>query len=187
MEPRRALLIAAWVLSTAFMMAVTYRAVSLVGGSVTDQPTAASFTNQAAATSSSTAPTSLPPVTDPEFVSGATTGATSPPPTSAVAPTTTSPRPTTATSAPDPPTSTTNGNATTGPFTFLSQGGSVTVFCRGDDVVFNAAVPAAGYAAEIKSVGPDQVEVFFESDTTSWEIEVECKDGQAVDEIKRSD
>lgn len=183
MEPRRALLIAAWVLSTAFMMAVTYRAVSLVGGSVTDQPIAASFTNQAASTSSSMAAPSLPPVTDPEFVSGGTTGATSTAPTTL--PTTTSPGATTATTVPDAPTSSTT--ATTGPFTSLSQGGSVTVFCRGDDVIFNAAVPAAGYAAEIKSVGPDQVEVGFESNTTTWEIEVECDDGQADEEIKRSD
>ncbi|MDH3306497.1 MAG: hypothetical protein OEO77_03105 [Acidimicrobiia bacterium] len=184
MEPRRALLIAAWLMATSLMMFVTYRAVSLVGDAVTDQPTAATFLTSSTTLAETTTPE--PANTTPSTLADPTDD--SPPgsfaPPSSSTSSTTAPRTSTTVAG---PTSTTRATPTTGPFTIPSSGGSVTVLCHGDSISFSGAVPAAGYAAEVESTGPGRVEVEFDSPNLKWEVRVECSGGVPEEEIKQSD
>jgi hypothetical protein len=62
--------------------------------------------------------------------------------------------------------------------TIETGGGVVVVSYRPGEVVLSSAVPAAGYATEIKKSGPPEVEVEFESVSAKYEVKAKWSNGQ---------
>ncbi len=111
---------------------------------------------------------------------------TSPPETAAPTTNTPPPSPPTTTPQTTPPATTVPGDGEiveTGPFSFTSAGGVVTVTCVVDKVRFGAASPSGGATVMVVDRGPQKVEVHFAISSQQWETKVECEDGAATAEF----
>lgn len=124
-----------------------------------------------------TPPATSPPATAPP--TGTTPPATSPP-TTAPAPPPTTPPPTTTVPNDDDGS---DDPMVTGPFTFLSEGGSVTVTCIEDRVRFGGASPSGGASINVLERGPQEVVVRFASGNAVWTTVVRCDGGEAFAEF----
>jgi hypothetical protein len=65
-----------------------------------------------------------------------------------------------------------------------SAGGSVRVSVDGSRVSLVAAVPAPGYAVDVRRAGPDEVEVRFESDDSESRVRIGFHDGRLRQEVE---
>jgi hypothetical protein len=91
----------------------------------------------------------------------------------------------TSTSTSIPTTTTASGDdGATTTRTLHGNGGSVTVRQAANSVVLVVATPAAGFAADVRSTGPDKVEVRFSSSRAETRIEIERKDGQSRERVE---
>lgn len=195
-------LIAAWVLATAVAVTLAYQAVGLVQTQVTEQaPVLAAVEETPSTIKAGDLPSVPPTVTVPEDVedridapptsqSGDTVGETTGDSTSI--PATTMPTPSTSSTVPagSPTTST----PTTVPdqqadFIILSDGGTVTVTCSGDVIGFQSSLASPGFQTDIRSEGPQQVDVRFKDvdKDHSFEIKATCDDGEVRPEVHEDD
>jgi hypothetical protein len=62
--------------------------------------------------------------------------------------------------------------------TIETPGGSVVVSYRPGEVVYNSAVPVAGFSVELKKEGPPVVEVEFESESARYEVTAQWANGR---------
>ncbi len=74
-----------------------------------------------------------------------------------------------------------------GSATVPSAGGTVTVTHSGGDVFLAGATPAVGFTAEVKSEGPQEVRVEFDSEDLEVEVRIRWHDGELVTEITTND
>lgn len=150
----------AWVLVAALATTLTWQIVSAADAQVSDRPPLQVAAPLAAPTTSSTA----------------------------LATSTTNEPGTTVTSIPDGSSTSTSTDSLTGstppateaPWaseTIPTEGGVVVVRYRTGEVILSSASPAAGFAAEIKSEGPPEVEVEFDSDSAEYRVKVEWSGG----------
>lgn len=173
MKKRRIGLLAAWVAATAMATILASQAVALVRDQVTDRPSRVATTLALETTSS----TAVPPTTADGFALPSTTttrvGTTS----TAASATTSSTQPAVATTTTPPTTSTTTG--ANQEETFYLTGGWATTRCAGNDVALTTYAPNPGYKVEIKSTGPERVEITFEAsgDDHESQLEVRCQSG----------
>ncbi len=86
---------------------------------------------------------------------------------------------TTTTTTPDDDDDSDGSEKVTGPFSFGSPGGVVTVSCQGDDVSFGGATPSSGASVQVKNRGPSKVVVEFTKGENEWTTEVTCDNGKA--------
>ena len=174
-------LLAAWLLATALAVGVASQAVGLVAdravGIPAQIPVAAS--GQSALGPLTTTPTDPLP---------APTTSTTAPPTSS--PTTTATGGTTTTSVAAATTTTTIVmTTTTNPppldsRTFFLEGGQVSAVCTGaQTVAYLGGFPQLGWSLELKSSGPQEVKVDFESGEEEIEIKIACHNGQLHEEV----
>src|SRR3954454_8494408 len=199
-----------WVAATCLAVFVALQAVGAIGDQVTDtanasgrQPGTAAISSPSS-TTASTAVTTSPaaPVpaaaADPGAPSGAATGtpaaAGGGSTDAASAPATEAPVP-----GADPPAAPeqqqeqeqqeSQGSSSTpvpepetpGPITSYSlQGGSIGVRCTGSAIKLVYSSPAQGFAADVNSDGPGDVDVRFESDQHESRIKVQCSSGAPV-------
>lgn len=176
-------LIAAWVGATALAVVVAAAAVGSVREGVTDQPQAAAPVVRNTLADLGLTTTSEPSTTT--TVPGTTTTSEAPPSTTtttvASSSTTTTTRPpastTTTTKAPDvqvlPP--------------YATAGGTVTISVAEPSVWLVAAVPNAGYRADVEKAGPNVVEVEFESEGTEIKFRARWDHGELLVEIESDD
>jgi len=190
MTSKRLGYIAAWLAVTALATAASFAAVDLVGATTAAEPSASvtfptSTTLETPSTSASTSTTGGV-ISTIESTGGTTTttnvSATSVTSATTISPPDTTVGTTTATTIADTTTSTTGTPTTTvppetGPFSYASEGGTVTISCLGDEISLNGAIPSSGFAVEIKDSGPDEVRVEFRTDETEIEVRVECEAG----------
>jgi hypothetical protein len=117
--------------------------------------------------------TTVAPATSPPTTSAPTTETQPAPPP----PTTTTP-----TTQPSPTTSQPGEGeiVETGPFSFTSSGGIVTVTCVVDKVRFGGASPSGGATVTVIDRGPQEVEVLFATSGSQWITTVVCEDGVAA-------
>lgn len=186
---RRVGIVAAWLATTMVAMLIAATAVGSVRGQVTDVPaiptagTSALLTTTTAATEAfalgaSTAESTTTTTT----VAGAATGSTT---------TTSGTTTTTVTSTPitTPTTVPTSTTTTTVPHglsiaTYTLIGGQVTISTLEPDVGLVAAVPAAGFSAEIEESGPGEVKVEFESSGHKSSFRARWEDSELDIKIK---
>ncbi len=71
--------------------------------------------------------------------------------------------------------------------TTATDGGTVVVKYRPDEVVLQAASPAAGFRVEVDKAGPPEVDVEFESETLKVEYRATWDHGELIIEISESD
>lgn len=129
----------------------------------------------ATSTTDGVAPSTAPPATEPPPPSS---GTQPPPP-----PTTTVP-PTSPTTVPDDDDPSDDGPVETGPFSFTSAGGVVTVTCIEDRVRFGGASPSGGASVSVMDRGPMEVKVRFATNGDLWITTVTCDDGMASAEFE---
>lgn len=132
------------------------------------QPATASESNTTALPTDEPAPTSTVPEADPNDGGSAPTA--SPPMPSSAAP------PTSEAASTTTPTTTASTAATV----FESVCGSVSYTVDGRDVALVEAIAANGGEADIKSAGPEMIEVSFEGRGDHCEITIEWKNGTLV-------
>jgi hypothetical protein len=123
----------------------------------------------------STAPstgTALPANTTGTIPSGSTTETTMP------ATTATSSNSSSGSAVSSTPTTTTTVPPTPMAATYSTQGGQVTVLCRGQVISLQSAVPASGYEVTVGQDGPQIVGVAFTSDSTQtqYRLFADCDD-----------
>lgn len=169
----------------------TTTAATAAGGSVPGDvagPAAGADTSSPAAPG---APPSAPgpsPTTAPPSTATPRATTTAPAPTGGRAPTTVAagvppPPPPTSAPRPDPTTSPTTAPVTTVPVseqTFVLTGGSVRVRCTGTTAQRLSSSPAPGYAMDIRSSGPQLVEVRFDAASHRSELKATCSAGGAI-------
>ena len=68
--------------------------------------------------------------------------------------------------------------------TFQSTGGSVTVSQNGNSLTLVAAVPASGFAADVRKSSGDSVEVRFSSGKRESRVEVKLENGVAQERVE---
>ncbi|MGH8875132.1 MAG: hypothetical protein ACRDVM_07765 [Acidimicrobiia bacterium] len=180
---RRAGLALAWLLATIAVTALAWQAVSAADSQVSQQPLTPLITLEVARalpSSTSVGPITTRPPSDTSTSATSTTGPAGPP----------SDTPTTETaSPPSTPASTTQPASTTTTVPYTEQtvvltGGTVTFAHRPGEVVFVAAVPAPGFAAEVDDQGPDEVRVEFESPEHRSELRVRWDGGELDIEVR---
>lgn len=66
-----------------------------------------------------------------------------------------------------------------------TEAGTVSVSFAGREVHFRGASPTIGWSVEVDHFGPDEVDVKFERDEESVEVQVEWEDGELQVEISR--
>ena len=140
--------------------------------------------------STSAAATSAAPTSD----GPTSTSPTSNPPTSAVvtsdAPASTAPTSTSSTS-PDPSTSTTTLVASTGVETINTVCGSIRVSWTGDTVALDQVSAADGFDHDVKSSGPEDVEVKFDGESGRCEVKAKIVAGalspSVVEDLEHGD
>jgi hypothetical protein len=71
--------------------------------------------------------------------------------------------------------------------TTSTKGGTLVVKYRPEEVVLQAASPAAGFHVEVDKAGPPEVEVEFESETSKVEIRAKWEHGELTIEVSESD
>jgi hypothetical protein len=71
--------------------------------------------------------------------------------------------------------------------TTATNGGTVVVKYRPDEVVLQAASPAVGFRVEVDKVGPPEVDVEFESETLKVEYRARRDHGELKIEISESE
>lgn len=188
MSTKRLGYVAAWLAVTTLATAASFAAVDLVGATTADEPSpsltfavssSAGTTQASTTTGSSLASTTTPPTTASSTTTITTTTVTS---ATSVATTPTTVGSTTATTVAETTTTTLDTTTTTtatetGPFSFASDGGTVTITCTGDDISLSGAIPGMGFTAEIESAGPGEVRVEFVAGETEVEVRVECEAG----------
>ncbi len=159
---------AAWVAALVATTVLTWQIVGLADSQVGDTPVAVepvpTSTSVSTTSTIATTSTSLPTTTS---TSSQVTTTSTPTPGSS-APTT---QATTAT-----PTTTASAEWTVR--TINSEGGTVIVRHRPEEVELQAATPAAGFSVEIDDSGPKRVRVEFEGDDDDIRIEIEWDDGE---------
>ena len=175
---RRLALIGGWLVVVLLTTALTWQIVSAADDRVSQRPSSplnVAAPILAAADESTTTPQTT------------TTLATST--TISQSPNTTIPGATNSTSASIPvPASTTTSLASEWTVkTISTSGGNVVVKYRPDEVVLQAASPAAGFRVEVDKAGPPEVRVEFENETSSVEVRVEWEDGELDIEISEDD
>lgn len=160
-------LVAAWILVAVLATGLTWQIVSAADARVSDRP--------------------VPLEVDAPLAGSPTTTSTVVDPTTTISPTTTLPPSgtgSTVTTAASTSSSSASGGTTpsTGSTSWNTKaiptgGGTVVVNYRGDEVVLNAATPAAGFAVEVDKSGPDEVAVEFESDSAKYEVKARSSGG----------
>lgn len=174
MKKRRIGLLAAWVAATAMATVLASQAVALVRDQVTDRPSRAATTLALETTTSTTGP---PTTADALALPSSTTTSRGGTTSTTVTATTSSTQPAATTTTKPPTTSTTTG--ANQEETFYLTGGWATVRCAGNDVALTTYAPNPGYKVEIKSAGPEKVEITFEAsgDDHESQLEVRCDSG----------
>ena len=71
--------------------------------------------------------------------------------------------------------------------TASTNGGTVVVKYRPDEVVLQAASPFAGFRVEVDKAGPPKVEVEFENESLKVEVRAKWDRGELVIEISESE
>ncbi len=195
-------LIAAWVLATAVAVTLAYQAVGLVQTQVTEQapvlaaaegtPTTISADDLPSVPSSVTVPEDVEDRIDapPTSQTGDTADSTAD--NSASIPETTVPALSTPSTVPTSSPTTSTPSTTPGQpadFIILSDGGTVTVTCSGDLIGFQSALASPGFKTDIRSEGPQQVEVRFKdvNKDHTFEIKATCRDGEVRPQVHEDD
>lgn len=191
-------LIAAWVLATAVSVALAYQAVGLVQNQVTEQAPALAAVEETSTTLTADDLPSVPStVTVPndaedrvdappagqsdDLVPGASTSTTTVPP-----PTTSTTKPST---APTTSTASTSSTAPATDFIIPSDGGTVTVTCSHDSISLKSALANPGFQTDVRSDGPDEVQIKFKEidDDLTFEVKATCRDGEVRATVHRDD
>lgn len=190
---RRVGIVVAWSVATLVAMTIAGTAVGSVRGQVTDVPAIPTAGTAAFLTTTTIAPAesstaSAPHTTDgttppPTEVAASTASSTTTTTTTATTTTTTTPVTTPTTTSPPPPTTTTSAPAAPAVTTYTLIGGQVTISALEPDVGLVAAVPTAGFSAEIDESGPGEVEIEFESSDHQSSFRARWKDGALDIEI----
>ena len=175
---RRLALIGGWIVVVLLTTALTWQIVSAADDRVSQRPS--SPLNVAAPLLAASDESSTTPQTTTALATSTTISQS---------PNTTIPGATTSTSASiSVPASTTTSLASEWAVkTISTSGGNVVVKYRPEEVVLQAASPAAGFRVEVDKAGPPEVRVEFESETSSVEVRVEWKDGALDIEISEDD
>jgi hypothetical protein len=161
-------LVGAWVIVALIASGLTWQIVSAADAQVSDRPVAPL---QVAA-----------PVTD--STSGTAAGSSSttqPSATSSTSPVTTAVTSSPTSSPPDGGSSASTATTAAAAWsvdTIETPGGSVVVSYRPGEVVYNSAVPVAGFSVELKKEGPPVVEVEFESESAKYEVTAQWSNGR---------
>ncbi len=177
---RRIGLVVAWSAATLVAMTIAATAVGSVRGHVTDLPaiptagTAMLLTTTTTSDLTESSTTSTPPTTDSAAPSTTTTT------TRTTTTTTVPPGPATTTSTTVPPGPATTTTVPPGPAitTYTLIGGQVTISALEPEVGLVAAVPSAGFSAEIEESGPEEVEIDFKSSDHKSSFQARWKDGE---------
>ena len=204
---RRFALVALWLVATVVAILMASFAVRLVGDTVVAQgpatvsrgeveadlstlpPGSGPGTTAATAT---TVPPAEPPAGDPQ---PSPTTATTAPPSVVTASPSPSPSPSSTAAEPVPPTIPTAPTTAPAPApaptptseqSFALVGGSVRVRCSGAVASLVSSSPNPGFAMEVRSTGPDRIEVRFSADRSTSELRASCRDGQVDAEPKES-
>lgn len=164
-------LVGAWVVVLLITTSLAWQIVSLASNQVADEPVAiaaATTTPQDRSTTSS--PTTTPgPTTAPSTTGTTTAGST---------PTTSTPGGGGSSSQSPSSTSPTSSSAAAWSLrTITTQGGTVVVRYRPNEVELQAATPAPGFEMEIDDSGPPRVRVEFENDDSDIRVEARWEDG----------
>lgn len=182
---RRAGAVAAWITATLLSMAIAASAVGAVRGGVTDIPEISEAAPLTAVASSSTSIRSLLTTTSLPTSTTTTTATTTPSSGASTTTVASSPAGATTTSTIARQTTTTVATTTTTTqaapphvSTYQLIGGQVTISASAGELRLVAAVPAGGFSAEIKSPGPNEVEVEFESSTHKSTFRARWDNGQ---------
>lgn len=166
-------LVGVWVLVLVITTALTWQIVSLASDQVADEPLAiapATSTTLGSSTSSSSTTTSTTERQTTTSITGPTDDDSSPTTSTPAGGGGTSPASSSATS----PTSTA---AEWSLRTITTEGGTVVVRYRPNEVALQAATPAPGFETEIDDFGPPRVRVEFESDDTDVRVEARWEGG----------
>ncbi|MFZ0626261.1 MAG: hypothetical protein WAN34_07185 [Acidimicrobiia bacterium] len=162
-------LLGAWALAAVLATALAWQIVAEADARVSDRPVAPLRVSAPVAAAADTTTSTTTPATSLETTSttlDSTSSTTSASTTTTTQPTTTSTTPTTTT------------GAAWSTKTIQTEGGVVSVSYRPQEVSLTSAVPAPGFAAQIKKKGPPSVEVKFSSNEEDYDVKVEWSDGQ---------
>lgn len=158
-------LLGAWALAAVLATALAWQIVAAADAHVSDRPIAPLRVSAPVAAAADTSSTTI------SLQTTSTTVQPSSSTTHAITTTTT-----------QPSTTSTAGTTTTetqwSTKTIHTEGGVVSVIYRPQEVSLTSAVPAPGFAAQIKKQGPPSVEVKFSSNEEDYDVKVEWSDGQ---------
>jgi hypothetical protein len=162
-------LLGAWALAAVLATALAWQIVAAADARVSDRPVAPLRVSAPVVAAADTTTSTSIPATSLETTTtsaGATSSTTQASTTTTTGPSTTSTAPTTTAGAP------------WSTKTIHTEGGVVSVSYRPNEVSLASAVPAPGYAAQIKKKGPPSVEVKFSGNEEDYDVKVEWSDGE---------